>query len=143
MPGNIGLPEILVVLVIALIIFGPKRLPELGQSMGRGIREFKNSLSGDKDKDSPEEKRRELEASQATEPATAPPQPTAEPATPPAPTPPAATPPAPPAATPPPATPPAPGTQPGGSPGGTPPDGDVQGKPAETVEGEIVSDNKA
>ena len=62
---NVGPLEIAVVLVIVLIIFGPKRLPELGQSMGRGIREFKSSLSGDKDKDSPEEKRRELQSSQA------------------------------------------------------------------------------
>jgi sec-independent protein translocase protein TatA len=61
---NVGPLEIAVVLIIVLIIFGPKRLPELGQSMGRGIREFKNSLSGDKDKDDPEEQRRELEASQ-------------------------------------------------------------------------------
>ena len=61
---NVGPLEIAVVLIIVLIIFGPKRLPELGQSMGRGIREFKSSLSGDKDKDSPEEKRRELQASQ-------------------------------------------------------------------------------
>ena len=63
---NVGPLEIAVVLVIVLIIFGPKRLPELGQSMGRGIREFKGSLSGEnkEDKDSPEEKRRELEASQ-------------------------------------------------------------------------------
>jgi sec-independent protein translocase protein TatA len=65
---NVGPLEIAVVLVIVLIIFGPKRLPELGQSMGRGIREFKSSLSGDKDKDSPEEQRRELEASQAAAP---------------------------------------------------------------------------
>lgn len=49
MPGNIGLPEIAIVLVIVLIIFGPKRLPELGQSLGRGLREFKGSLSGDHD----------------------------------------------------------------------------------------------
>jgi sec-independent protein translocase protein TatA len=129
---NVGPLEIAVVLIIVLIIFGPKRLPELGQSMGRGIREFKNSLSGDKDKDSPEEKRRELEASQATQHATTPP-PTTEPAAPPAPTPPVGAPP----------TPPAPGTQPGASPGGTPPGGDTQSTPAETVEGEIVSDNKA
>jgi TatA/E family protein of Tat protein translocase len=61
---NIGPLEIAVVLIIVLIIFGPKRLPELGQSMGRGIREFKASLSGDKDKDEPEEKRHELETSQ-------------------------------------------------------------------------------
>jgi sec-independent protein translocase protein TatA len=62
---NVGPLEIAVVLIIVLIIFGPKRLPELGQSMGRGIREFKNSLTGDKDKDSPEEKRRELQASES------------------------------------------------------------------------------
>jgi sec-independent protein translocase protein TatA len=62
---NIGPLEIAVVLIIVLIIFGPKRLPELGQSMGRGIREFRNSISGDKDKDDPDKQRKELEASQA------------------------------------------------------------------------------
>jgi sec-independent protein translocase protein TatA len=51
MPGNIGLPEIAIVLVIALLVFGPKRLPELGQSLGRGIREFKGSISGESDGD--------------------------------------------------------------------------------------------
>jgi sec-independent protein translocase protein TatA len=47
---NIGPLEIAVVLVIVLVVFGPKRLPELGKSMGKGIREFKGSLSTD-DKD--------------------------------------------------------------------------------------------
>ncbi len=63
---NVGPLEIAVVLIIVLIIFGPKRLPELGKSMGHGIREFKNSLSGESDTDSPDEKKRELEASQQT-----------------------------------------------------------------------------
>lgn len=49
---NIGPLEIAIVLVIVLIIFGPKRLPELGRSMGRGIREFRSSVTG-KDKEPP------------------------------------------------------------------------------------------
>ena len=47
---NIGPLEIAVVLVIVLLIFGPKRLPDLGRSMGRGMREFKDSVTG-KDED--------------------------------------------------------------------------------------------
>ena len=62
---NIGPLEIAIVLIIVLIIFGPKRLPELGRSMGRGIREFKGSLSSDDDKDEVDSKRAELEASEA------------------------------------------------------------------------------
>jgi sec-independent protein translocase protein TatA len=42
---NVGPLEIALVLVIALVVFGPKRLPELGKSMGKGIREFKGSLN--------------------------------------------------------------------------------------------------
>jgi sec-independent protein translocase protein TatA len=44
---NIGPLEIVIVLILALVVFGPKRLPELGQSMGKGIREFRGSISGD------------------------------------------------------------------------------------------------
>ncbi|HEX4753065.1 MAG TPA: twin-arginine translocase TatA/TatE family subunit [Solirubrobacterales bacterium] len=47
MLGNIGPLEIVVVLIIALIVFGPKRLPELGSGLGRGIREFKDSVTGE------------------------------------------------------------------------------------------------
>jgi sec-independent protein translocase protein TatA len=46
---SIGPLEIAVILVVALVVFGPKRLPELGKSMGKGIREFKGSLSIDDD----------------------------------------------------------------------------------------------
>ncbi len=64
---NIGLPEILVVLVIALIVFGPKRLPELGRSLGKGIREFRGHVSGDSHDDDDDDKElRELQQSKAT-----------------------------------------------------------------------------
>jgi sec-independent protein translocase protein TatA len=43
---NIGPMEIVVVLIIALVVFGPKRLPELGKSLGRGIQEFKGTIGG-------------------------------------------------------------------------------------------------
>lgn len=55
---NVGPLELAIVLVIALIVFGPKRLPELGRSLGRGIREFRGSLSGEHD----HEPRGEVEA---------------------------------------------------------------------------------
>ena len=45
LPG-IGPMELIVVLVIALVVFGPKRLPDLGRSLGGGMREFKKSITG-------------------------------------------------------------------------------------------------
>jgi TatA/E family protein of Tat protein translocase len=41
--GSIGMPELIIVLVIALIIFGPRKLPELGKSLGRSLNEFKRA----------------------------------------------------------------------------------------------------
>jgi sec-independent protein translocase protein TatA len=51
--------EIVLILIVALVIFGPKRLPELGRSAGKGIREFKNSVTGKDDDD--EDDVREIE----------------------------------------------------------------------------------
>ena len=47
MPGFIGLPELMLLGLVALILFGPKRLPEMGRSLGKGLREFKDSIGGD------------------------------------------------------------------------------------------------
>jgi sec-independent protein translocase protein TatA len=65
---NIGPTELIIVLVIVLLIFGPKRLPGLGKQLGSGMREFKDSISGkggrDDDDDEAErtENRRQTEA---------------------------------------------------------------------------------
>lgn len=50
--GQIGWPQLLIVLVIVLVIFGAKRLPEVARSLGSGVREFKDSVTG---KDEPKE----------------------------------------------------------------------------------------
>jgi sec-independent protein translocase protein TatA len=46
MPFGIGIWEILILLLVLLLVFGPKRLPEMGRQLGRGMREFKDSISG-------------------------------------------------------------------------------------------------
>jgi sec-independent protein translocase protein TatA len=51
MPGWIGPWEIAILLVIVLLVFGPKRLPEMGRSLGKGMREFKDSISNKGDDD--------------------------------------------------------------------------------------------
>ena len=66
---NIGPLELVVILVVVLLLFGAKRLPELGRSLGSGMREFKDSVTG---KDSDDDKHRtELEAGEADKPADA------------------------------------------------------------------------
>jgi sec-independent protein translocase protein TatA len=50
-PFGVSVWEILILLLVALLIFGPKRLPEMGRSLGRGLREFKDSISGKGDDD--------------------------------------------------------------------------------------------
>ncbi len=41
--GNLGMPEIIVIFVLALIVFGPRKLPEIGKSLGKGLAEFKKA----------------------------------------------------------------------------------------------------
>ena len=47
--GNLGFTEIMLIMVVVLLLFGAKRLPEVGASIGKGIREFKRSLSDTQD----------------------------------------------------------------------------------------------
>jgi sec-independent protein translocase protein TatA len=51
-PFGIGIWELLILLLVLLLVFGPKRLPEMGRQLGKGMREFKESVSG---KDEPDE----------------------------------------------------------------------------------------
>jgi sec-independent protein translocase protein TatA len=48
---NVGAPELIIILVIALLVLGPKKLPEVGRSVGKGMREFKESLAGNDTED--------------------------------------------------------------------------------------------
>ena len=64
MPGQVGIPEIIVVMVIALLVLGPKRLPEVARNLGRGVRQFKEAISmdsHDEDDDDDEQRRRDGE----------------------------------------------------------------------------------
>lgn len=56
--GGLGAPELILILIIALVLFGPGKLPEIGKALGRGVRDFKDAVNGiessgkdDKDKD--------------------------------------------------------------------------------------------
>ena len=53
MPFGIGIWELLILLLVLLLVFGPKRLPEMGRQLGQGMREFKDSVSGKDDVDDP------------------------------------------------------------------------------------------
>ena len=67
MPGWVSPWELLILLAFVLLLFGPKRLPEMGRSLGKGMREFKDSLTGDKKDD--DEKPAELTAASSAPPA--------------------------------------------------------------------------
>jgi sec-independent protein translocase protein TatA len=62
MPFSVGPMELVIVLVLALIVLGPKRLPEAGKSLGKGMREFKNSIAGMAGNDDKDEERSSLAA---------------------------------------------------------------------------------
>jgi sec-independent protein translocase protein TatA len=64
MPGNIGWQGLVIIVLVLLVVFGPKRLPELGRSLGRGMREFKDSVSGDHDHDHKDDDATHVEAEQ-------------------------------------------------------------------------------
>ena len=71
--GPIGMPELIVIMVIALIIFGPRKLPELGRSLGRSLNEFKrasNELKHTLDEEIRVEEQRSTERQRSPEPAT-------------------------------------------------------------------------
>ncbi len=53
MIGKLGMPELLVILGIALLIFGPSKLADLGKGLGEGIRGFKSAINGSKDGETP------------------------------------------------------------------------------------------
>jgi len=57
---NLGIWEILLLLLVLLLVFGPKRLPEMGRSLGRGMREFKDSVTGTSKDDDDEPEKVEL-----------------------------------------------------------------------------------
>jgi len=70
--GNIGMPELIIIFVIALIIFGPRKLPELGRSLGKSINEFKrasNELRNTLDEEIRVEEARSTERQREPEPA--------------------------------------------------------------------------
>ena len=64
---NIGPLEIILVLIIALVVFGPKRLPQLGRQLGSGMREFKESVTGEKKHDDDDAEPAELPAAPPTQ----------------------------------------------------------------------------
>jgi len=73
--GSVGLPELIIIFTIALIVFGPRKLPELGKSLGKSIAEFKrasNELRNTLDEEIRAEERKTAAAQQAPAPAPAP-----------------------------------------------------------------------
>ena len=61
MPSNIGVTGLILILVVALLVFGPSKLPELGRAFGKTLREFKNATKGLVDDDDVAEKRKDAQ----------------------------------------------------------------------------------
>jgi sec-independent protein translocase protein TatA len=77
--GPLSWPEILIILVVLLLLFGAKRLPEMGRSLGRGMREFKDAVTGNEE---PPKQPEQLSAMPTPAPAPTAPQPAETPAQP-------------------------------------------------------------
>lgn len=75
---NLGFPELLVIFIVALIVFGPKKLPELGRSIGRGLNEFKRASNELKNTLDEEIRAAERQMTPEAPPAPAPPGPTVQ-----------------------------------------------------------------
>lgn len=58
MIGNIGIPSLILILIVALVIFGPSKLPEIGKAAGNSLREFKNATKGLADDDAGDEEKK-------------------------------------------------------------------------------------
>jgi sec-independent protein translocase protein TatA len=67
--GPLSWPEILIILLVLLLLFGAKRLPEMGRSLGKGMREFKEAVTGNEE---PQQPQPQLPPEQLTTPASAP-----------------------------------------------------------------------
>lgn len=74
MPFGIGLPEILIFLVVVLLLFGAKRVPEIGRSVGKGMREFKDAVTGRDDEVPPRLPQAPEDEERLAEPQPAPPR---------------------------------------------------------------------
>ncbi|HLQ98517.1 MAG TPA: twin-arginine translocase TatA/TatE family subunit [Candidatus Dormibacteraeota bacterium] len=56
--GNIGIPSLILILIVALVIFGPSKLPEIGKAAGNSLREFKNATKGLTDDETEDEEKK-------------------------------------------------------------------------------------
>jgi sec-independent protein translocase protein TatA len=56
---GLGVPELMVILVIALVIFGPSKLPQIGSGLGKAIRDFKKGVTGGEDEETPKDQKKD------------------------------------------------------------------------------------